>query len=108
MANQAWMRREEESFLKDPHLVFDEPHQAALRAVAAATRLDYCGIDCALDSNGDIVVFETNAAMLVHDEEDEMFTYKNPYVIKIKNAFDAMLRRLATGDKQNGLLHNDT
>jgi glutathione synthase/RimK-type ligase-like ATP-grasp enzyme len=78
-------------------LVFDEPHHAALRDVAAATGLDYCGIDCALDHNGDIVVFETNAAMLVHDEKDEIFAYKNPYIAKIKDKFDAMLRRLATG-----------
>jgi hypothetical protein len=97
MANQAWMRREEESFLKDPYLVFDEPRQAALRAVAAATRLDYCGIDCSLDVNGDIVVFETNATMLIHDETDNIFAYKNQYITRVKDAFDAMLTRLATG-----------
>jgi D-alanine-D-alanine ligase-like ATP-grasp enzyme len=97
MANQAWMRQEEESFLKDPHLVFDEQHQAALRAVTAATELDYSGIDCAIDCNGKIVVFETNAAMLVHEEKDEIFAYKNPYITKIKDAFGAKLTRLATG-----------
>jgi hypothetical protein len=101
MANQAWMRQEEESFLKDPHQVFDEPHQAALRAVAAATGLDYCGIDCALDCNGEIVVFETNAAMLVHDEKGEIFAYKNPYIARIKDAFCAKLTRLAVAAKQN-------
>jgi hypothetical protein len=88
MANQPWMRQEEESFLAAPHLVFDEPHQGALRAVAAATRLDYCGIDCAIDRDGAIVVFESNAAMLVHGENDEIFAY-------IKDAFDAKLARLA-------------
>jgi len=97
MANQAWMRHEEESFLKDPHLVFDEPHQSALLAVAAAIGLDYSGIDCALDCNGEIVVFETNAAMLVHDEKGEIFKYKNPYIAKIKDAFDAKLTRMAKG-----------
>ncbi len=95
MANQAWMRQEEESFLKDPHLVFDEQHQAALRAVSNATGLDYSGIDCALDCCGEIVVFETNATMLVHDEKDEIFAYKNPYIAKIKAAFNAKLTRLA-------------
>ena len=95
MANHAWMRLEEESFLKAPHLVFDEPQQTSLRAVAAATGLDYCGIDCALDCNGEIVVFETNASMLVHDEKSEVFAYKNPYIAKIKAAFDANLTRLA-------------
>jgi tetratricopeptide (TPR) repeat protein len=97
MANQAWMRQEEESFLKDPHLVFDEPHQEALRAVTAATGLDYSGIDCAFDFNGEIVVFETNAAMLVHDEKNAIFAYKNPYIAKIKDSFSAKLTRLAMG-----------
>lgn len=99
MANQAWMREEEEAFLKHCHLVFDEQHQTALRAVGAATELNYCGIDCALNAQNEIVVFETNAAMLVHDEKDETFAYKNPYIAKIKDAFDAMLVRLATGTK---------
>jgi hypothetical protein len=97
MANQAWMRQEEESFLKNPLQVFDKPHQAALHAVVAATGLDYCGIDCALDLNGDIVVFETNAAMLVHDEKNEVFAYKNPYIARIKDKFGEMLARFATG-----------
>ena len=97
MAQQAWMRAEEERFLRDPFSVFDEPHQEALRAVAAASGLDYCGIDCSLDRDGDIVVFETNAAMLVHDEKDQTFAYKNPFIAEIKDAFEAMLTRLAGG-----------
>jgi hypothetical protein len=97
MPNQAWMRQEEESFLKDPHMVFDEPRQAALRAVADVTGLDYSGIDCAIDCNGEIVVFETNAAMLVHDEKSEVFAYKNPFISKIKDAFNIKLARLAMG-----------
>ena len=96
MDNQAWMRQEEEAFLKNPHLVFDELHQAALRAVTATIGLNYSGIDCALDCDGKILVFETNAAMLVHDEKEEIFAYKNPYIAKIKDAFNAMLIRMAT------------
>ena len=99
MANQRWMRQEEAAFLKDPQLVFDPQCQEALRAVVAATGLNYGGIDCALDPAGQVVVFETNATMLVHEEKDEMFTYKNPYVERIKIAFDAMLGRLAAGGR---------
>jgi hypothetical protein len=97
MANQLWMRQEEESFLRDPQLVFNEPHQAALKAVAATSGLDYCGIDCALDAAGLIVVFETNASMLVHDEKDATFAYKNPYIARIKEAYHARLAILAAG-----------
>ena len=95
MADHAWMRDEEEAFLRAPHTVFDESCFDVLRAIAAASQLDYCGIDCALTHDGRLLVFETNAAMLVHDEKEEPFTNKNQYIVKIKNAFDAMLARLA-------------
>ena len=100
MANQAWMREEEGFFLSHPHSVFNESQQAVLFEVAAAMGLDYGGIDCALDRDGRIVVFETNAAMLVHDEVDVLFAYKNPFIAKIKDAFNAMLNRLASSATQ--------
>ena len=34
--------------------------------------------------------------MLVHDQNEE-FPYKAPFVRRIKSAFDAMLRRFASG-----------
>jgi tetratricopeptide (TPR) repeat protein/glutathione synthase/RimK-type ligase-like ATP-grasp enzyme len=95
MANQEWMRKEEEAFLQNPHLVFSKEHYIALKEVAKAIGLDYCGIDCALDCEGNIVVFEANATMLVHDETIATFGYKNPYIAKIKENFDAMLERLS-------------
>ena len=95
MVSNEWMRREEESFLRSPHLVFDRRHQDALRMVAARMELDYCGIDCALDLQGECVLFETNAAMLVHDEKDAIFAYKNPYIARIKAAFAEKLQLMA-------------
>jgi len=93
MANHAWMRKEEERFLDDMGGVFNAACQGSLRAVANATELDYGGIDCGVDRDGRIVVFEVNASMLIHDEKNEDFAYKNQYVAKIKSAFDAMLSR---------------
>jgi glutathione synthase/RimK-type ligase-like ATP-grasp enzyme len=93
MANHAWMREEEERFLEDIGHVFDATHQDALRAIAMATGLDYGGIDCGIDRDGQIVVFEANASMLVHDEKNADFAYKNQYIAKVKDAFDAMLSR---------------
>jgi glutathione synthase/RimK-type ligase-like ATP-grasp enzyme len=98
MANQAWMRTEEERYLADIGSIFNVANQGALQAIARATGLDYGGIDCGLDRDGRIVVFEANASMLVHDEKDETFAYKNQYIAKIKNAFDAMVARRRTGD----------
>ena len=41
--------------------------------------LDFFGVDCALDASGDLVVFEANASMLVHDQNAN-FSYKGPFV----------------------------
>lgn len=91
MANQEWMRQEEERYLADMSGVFNPAQQESLRAIAKATGLDYGGIDCGVDRDGRIVVFEANASILVHDEKNPTFAYKNQYIAKIKAAFDAML-----------------
>jgi Flp pilus assembly protein TadD/glutathione synthase/RimK-type ligase-like ATP-grasp enzyme len=96
MANQAWMREEEEVFLKHPRSVFNDAHFTAFEQIGKAMDLNYCGVDCSLDRDGNIVIFESNATMLVHDEKSEPFLYKNPYIAKIKEAFDAMLKQMAT------------
>jgi tetratricopeptide (TPR) repeat protein len=93
MADHAWMRQEEERFLENLGNVLNAAHQDALRAMARATGLDYGGIDCGIGRDGRIVVFEANAAMLVHDEKNEVFAYKNQYIARIKHAFEAMLSR---------------
>lgn len=98
MANHAWMRKEEERFLDDMGGVFSASHQDALRAIAKATGLDYGGVDCGIDRDSRIVVFEANASMLVHDEKNADFGYKNQYIARIKVAFDAMLSRYGCYD----------
>lgn len=95
MIDHAWMQREEEDFLKDPWAVFSPAHHDALRAIRNTIDLDYFGIDCSLDAAGQIVVFEVNASMLVH-QHNENFPYKAPFVERIRLAFDAMLQRMAT------------
>jgi tetratricopeptide (TPR) repeat protein/glutathione synthase/RimK-type ligase-like ATP-grasp enzyme len=93
MSEHDWMRREEARFTEALESVFDPVAQQALRGIAAATGLDYGGIDCARDAEGRIVVFEANASMLVHDEKNAMFAYKNPAISRIKAAFDTLLAK---------------
>ena len=97
MGSHAWMQAEEEDFLRAPEQVFGPQHYAALRVIRDRIGLDYFGIDCGLDLDGRLVVFEVNASMLVHDQNPE-FPYKDPYIRGIKVAFDAMLARLARGN----------
>ena len=94
MEDHAWMQHEEAAFLNDPTTVFNIAHQAALRAIKQRVGLDFFGIDCGIDAAGDLVVFEVNASMLVH-EGNEKFPYKDPFVQKIRLAFHDMLRTLA-------------
>ena len=96
MAHYAWMQDEEEHFLRAPEQVFGPSQYEALRVIRDRIGLDYFGIDCGLDRDGRFVVFEVNASMLVHDQNPE-FPYKDPYIRRIKVAFDAMLSRFARG-----------
>jgi hypothetical protein len=90
------MQDEEKAFLADPGAVFSPAHHDALAAIRAAIGLEFFGIDCALDRDGDIVVFEVNASILIHDDNAD-FPYKTPYCARIKDALDRMVTRLATG-----------
>ena len=94
MADHEWMQREEAAFLADPAAVFSASHHETLRAIGKRIGLDFFGIDCGLDRDGALVVFEVNASMLVH-EHNEAFPYKDPHVRAIKQAFDGMLAERA-------------
>ena len=94
MANQPWMQREEATFLAEPRAVFTAENYQVLRTIQQRTGLDYFGIDCGFDKHGNIVVFEVNASMLVHDDNAE-FLYKDASVCAIKLAFNAMLQQRA-------------
>lgn len=101
MADYAWMQQEEEAFLGDPGSVFNPGHYQMLREIQQRIGLDYFGIDCGLDRSGDLVVFEVNASMLVHGQNDD-FPYKTPFVRRIKAAFDEMLRKFAMSGAGGG------
>jgi tetratricopeptide (TPR) repeat protein len=94
MANQPWMQREEAAYLGNPAAVFGPEHYRILRTIRQRIGLEYFGVDCSLDPSGNLVVFEVNASMLVHERNEE-FPYKDPYVRRIKLAFDAMLQQFA-------------
>jgi glutathione synthase/RimK-type ligase-like ATP-grasp enzyme len=95
MATHTWMQDEERTFLEDPWRVFGLAQQAALQRIHDAIGLDFFGIDCALDRDGAVVVFEVNASMLVHGR-NQQFPYKTEAVERIKRAFHGLLARLAT------------
>jgi hypothetical protein len=88
--------QEEERFLRDPGQAFGAAHFETLRTIRDRIGLDYFGIDCGLDRDNHLVVFEVNASMLLHDLNPD-FPYKDRYIRGIKIAFDAMLECVARG-----------
>ena len=96
MGDVEWMRAEESAFLSEPERVFGAAAMAALADIRRRVGLDYFGIDCALDAQGRVIVFEVNASMLIH-LHNEGFDYKTPHVMRIKAAFEQLLEARAAG-----------
>ncbi|WP_158515178.1 tetratricopeptide repeat protein [Bordetella sp. H567] len=94
MLSGAWKLEKERRFLDDPEHVLGARAWAALRAIGARMDLDYCGIDFALLPDGRVLVFETNATMLVHPEvEEDGLRFKNAYIQNILDAFHGLMTR---------------
>jgi hypothetical protein len=96
MADHAWMREEEARFLAAPDEVFAGAAGAGLREIAEAVPLDYFGIDCAIAPDGRLLLFEADAAMLVHGTDPpDLYPYKRAAFERIRAAVTALLDRSA-------------
>ena len=94
MKEHAWMRDEEGAFLKDVYSVFDGERARALKAIAGAVGLEYFGIDCAIDRDGRVLIFEADPAMLVHTSDPiDLYPYKHEYIPRIYRAIEQMIDR---------------
>lgn len=94
MYEDAQKRAEEAQFM----VRFDDflqRHGEALQAISERTRLDYLCIDCAQTAGGELLVFEIDHAMVVHAmDSEQLFPHKQTHMLKVKDAFRAMLLRL--------------
>jgi hypothetical protein len=92
MGEHEWMRDEERRFLQAPEGVLPG-WTTTMRAIGAATGLDYFGIDCTVLADGTLFVFEADAAMLVHgfDPDPE----KRAAYERIRTALAALLETRA-------------
>jgi hypothetical protein len=98
MAEHRWMRDEEEAFLARLNDVFSGELNDALRETGCLLPLDYVGIDCAIDRDGKLLIFEADNALIIHLLDDPaLFGYKHAYVPRILTALDAHVRRVLRG-----------
>ncbi len=85
-------KREEEKVMMENFDAFVARHKTALEAIYQRTKLDYLGLDCAETSDGQLLIFEIDHVMVVHDmDPPDLFPYKHDIMLKAKNAFRAML-----------------
>jgi hypothetical protein len=93
MVEEPWKLDEETRFLADPFATLGRRASDAISAIGQQLDLDYGGVDFALTSAGQVLVFETNATMLTHREaRPGPLAHKNPYIDSIIEAFERMLR----------------
>jgi len=75
---------------------FARRHAAALAGLHQRLGLDYCVIDCGETQEGQLLLFEADTAMIVHAMDSiELYPYKRPQMLRIFQAFQALLQRRA-------------
>ncbi len=89
-------RTEERRLLEDPVGALGERAWTAIARIGLTLDLDFCGVDFSVLPDGRVLVFEANATMFVHPEDETgPLAYKNSAVRKIIDAFQARLLALA-------------
>jgi hypothetical protein len=92
MADQPAHRQQEARFLLDMPGVLGNKAMAALERIREALGLDYAGVDFAIGPNGDLLLFEANATMVIaQPSQDERWAYRRDAVGKILDAVAAMI-----------------
>jgi hypothetical protein len=98
MAHSSENRRVDEAFLNNMPGFIGPRGMAALERINAALDLDYCGIDFAVNADGDILLFEANATMvMVPLSSDPKWDYRRPAFDAVFAAIRTMLVQRAAG-----------
>ena len=92
MTDTRWKLEEETRFLADPRAALGTRAMDAIVEIGRRLDLDYGGLDFALTSAQQVLVFEANATMLAHREaRNGPLAHKNPFIERIAAAFERML-----------------
>ena len=92
MADHPEHRAEEAAFLSDLPRVLGPRALAALTRIRDLLSLDYGGVDFGLGADGEVLLFEANATMVVNPpDQDERWTYRREAVERILDAVRRML-----------------
>ena len=96
MADRPDHRAEEAKFLADMPSALGSKAMSALKQVQAVLGLDYGGIDFGLNQQGDVLLFEANATMVVQQpDSDERWDYRRTAVEQIHAAVRQLFKASA-------------
>jgi hypothetical protein len=96
MADQPDHRLEEAAFLGNMRSALGDKAIAALERIQDALGLDYAGIDFGIGRNGDLLLFEANATMVIAPlDPDERWAYRRAAIGKILEAVMAVILQKA-------------
>ena len=100
MANSPENRAKDEAFLRDMSAALGPRAIAGLERICAALKLDYGGIDFAVNKAGDVLFFEANATMVVYPPvADPKWAYRRPAVEAVLAAVRTMLIGRSTAER---------
>ncbi len=88
-----WMQEHERDFVEDPIRVVGAENYRRLEEIAALVGLDFFGIDFTVRRDGTLLIYELNASMRHSHDHARNFPYLKPHMIRISEAFAAMLER---------------
>jgi aromatic-L-amino-acid decarboxylase len=92
MAENPQHRAEDAAFLDDMPAVLGPLAMNALKRIQSTLALDYAGIDFGLNAQGELLLFEANATMVVNPPEpDERWKYRRPAYDQIRRSVHKML-----------------
>jgi Flp pilus assembly protein TadD/glutathione synthase/RimK-type ligase-like ATP-grasp enzyme len=98
MAENAEHRREEAKFLEDMPGAIGDRAVAALEQISKTLGLDYAGVDFGLDGDGDLLLFEANATMVINrPDDDSRWTYRRN---AIERAIDATVELIRSKSEE--------
>jgi Tfp pilus assembly protein PilF len=98
MAGDAAHQAEEAAFLSDMPGVLGDTAMAALHAVQAVLGLDFGGVDFAIDTAGNVLLFEANPTMLINPPDaDVQWDYRRAATEHALDAARRMVVVRATG-----------
>jgi glutathione synthase/RimK-type ligase-like ATP-grasp enzyme len=102
MADQPDHRLEEAAFLENMAAALGDKAITALEGIRDALGLDYAGIDFGLSPDGELLLFEANATMVISSPSpDERWAYRRVAIDTVLDAVvEMILQKAAQGDRR--------